>query len=341
MQVLRSVGEWSMGLKHPENSILEAYYKLIDHSKHYIFIENQFFISKSYEDEHNKQTLVENKIALHIVNRILKAYKNKEKFRVYIFIPLLPGFAGEPEKSGTLQIILKYTFETICRNQGLSIIERLSDAMEPNGDHWEDYIGFFSLRNHQLVNGIPKTELIYIHSKLMIIDDYYVICGSANINDRSMKGPRDSEFCALIKEKRTETVSINGKKYKTAKFASSLRKALLAEHLGINKNDTRLNDPINDELHKLLWETARNNTDLYRQIFMCYPDDYYTKFSMIPNKNSMQNKAQEFALKKNYEEKKSQIIGHIVEFPLHFLEEEQLGISFFSKENLVPERNFT
>ncbi len=62
---------------------------------------------------------------------------------------------------------------------------------------------------------------------------------------------------------------------------------------------------------------------------------------MIPNKNSMQNKAQEFSLKKNYEEKKNQIIGHIVEFPLHFLEEETLGISFFSKENLVPERNFT
>ena len=55
----------------------------------------------------------------------------------------------------------------------------------------------------------------------------------------------------------------------------------------------------------------------------------------------MQNKAQEFSLKKNYEEKKNQIIGHIVEFPLHFLEEETLGISFFSKENLVPERNFT
>ena len=343
IQVLRSVGEWSCGLKVPENSILEAYYQLIDRSKHYIYIENQFFISKSFEDTNNggKPYLVENKIALHLVNRILKAYKNREKFRVYVFIPLMPGFAGEPEKSGTLQIILKYTFESICRNQGLSIIERLVNEMEPNGDHWEDYIGFFSLRNHAIVNGIPKTELIYIHSKLMIVDDYYVICGSANINDRSMKGPRDSEFCALIKEKKTEVVSINGKKYKTAKFASSLRKALLAEHLGIHKNDIRLNDPLSDELHKLIWETARNNTDLYRQIFMCYPDDYYTKFSMIPNKNSHQNKAQEYSLKKNYEEKKDQIIGHIVEFPLHFLEEEQLGISFFSKENLVPERNFT
>ena len=340
VQVLRSVGEWSMGLKVPENSILEAYYQLIDQAKYYIYIENQFFISKSFEDQ-NKPYLVENKIALHLVNRILKAYRNKEKFRVYIFIPLMPGFAGEPEKSGTLQIILKYTFETICRNQGLSIIERLVEEMEPNGDHWEDYIAFFSLRNHALVNGIPKTELIYIHSKLMIVDDYYVICGSANINDRSMKGPRDSEFCALIKEKRTEYVTINGRKTKISRFGSSLRKALLSEHLGINKHDVRLNDPTSDELHKLIWETARNNTDLYRQIFMCYPDDYYTKFSMIPNKNSMQNKAQEYSLKKNYEEKKDQIIGHIVEFPLHFLEEEQLGISFFSKENLVPERNFT
>ena len=340
VQVLRSVGEWSMGLKVPENSILEAYYQLIDQAKYYIYIENQFFISKSFEDQ-NKPYLVENKIALHLVNRILKAYRNKEKFRVYIFIPLMPGFAGEPEKSGTLQIILKYTFETICRNQGLSIIERLVEEMEPNGDHWEDYIAFFSLRNHALVNGIPKTELIYIHSKLMIVDDNYVICGSANINDRSMKGPRDSEFCALIKEKRTEYVTINGRKTKISRFGSSLRKALLSEHLGINKHDVRLNDPTSDELHKLIWETARNNTDLYRQIFMCYPDDYYTKFSMIPNKNSMQNKAQEYSLKKNYEEKKNQIIGHIVEFPLHFLEEEQLGISFFSKENLVPERNFT
>ena len=30
---LRSVGEWSMGLKVPENSILQAYYQLIDNKK--------------------------------------------------------------------------------------------------------------------------------------------------------------------------------------------------------------------------------------------------------------------------------------------------------------------
>ena len=57
--------------------------------------------------------------------------------------------------------------------------------------------------------------------------------------------------------------------------------------------------------------------------------------------NTVLNKAQEYSLKTSYEENKNKIIGHIVEFPLHFLEEEDLGISFFSKENLVPERNFT
>ena len=175
----------------------------------------------------------------------------------------------------------------------------------------------------------------------MIVDDLYVICGSANINDRSMKGSRDSEFAALIKEKRTEINTINGKKYKTAKFASSLRKAILSEHLGINKNDKRLDDPVSDELHQLIKNTARNNTFAYHQIFGCYPDDCYTKFSMIPNKNTIQNKAQEEYLKKNYDENRHKIVGHIVEFPLHFLEDEELGISFFSKENLVPERNFT
>lgn len=36
--------------------------------------------------------------------------------------------------------------------------------------------------------------MIYVHSKGMIVDDEYVIIGSANINQRSMEGTRDSEI---------------------------------------------------------------------------------------------------------------------------------------------------
>lgn len=51
-QALRSASNWSVGLdKKDDISILNAYYDLIDNAKHYILIENQFFISKSFTDE--------------------------------------------------------------------------------------------------------------------------------------------------------------------------------------------------------------------------------------------------------------------------------------------------
>lgn len=36
--------------------------------------------------------------------------------------------------------------------------------------------------------------MIYVHAKGMIIDDEYVILGSANINQRSLDGSRDTEI---------------------------------------------------------------------------------------------------------------------------------------------------
>ena len=46
-------------------------------------------------------------------------------------------------------------------------------------------------------------------------------------------------------------------------------------------------------------------------------------------------------LKENYMKENNEIIGHAVEFPLHFLEKEDLKIPFFNSNNLVPEKNFT
>ncbi|CAK9170404.1 unnamed protein product [Ilex paraguariensis] len=36
--------------------------------------------------------------------------------------------------------------------------------------------------------------MIYVHANMMIVDDEYIIIGSANINQRSMDGARDSEI---------------------------------------------------------------------------------------------------------------------------------------------------
>jgi len=351
VQVLRSASEWSAGLRKAENSILKGYYQLIENSKHYIYIENQFFVSKSWTDEEKKKCkysisdVVENEIAYYIRKRIEKAYQNKENFRVYIFLPLLPGFAGEPESSSTLQIIVKHTYAGICRNHGLSIIEQLYKIM---GNQWRNYIGFYSLRNHALINNVPKTEIIYIHSKLMIVDDTKVLLGSANINDRSMLGTRDSEFAVIISEKREMTNRINGRKfvmndvnYSAAHFAVTFRKALMAEHLGISPDDPILDDPVSNKLHEFIVNRARVNTRIYHDIFACYPDDTYTNIEILKRVKQMKEQEKPEVLLNRYNSAKNQIVGHIVEYPLNFLKEEELGISFFSKENLVPEYNFT
>ena len=340
VQVLRSACKWSVGIGKKENSILQAYYQLIDNAKHYIYIENQFFVSRSFNEEERDECdyalsdVVENLIAYHIRKRIERAYLAKEKFRVFVFIPLLPGFAGEPESSGTLQIILKHTYEGISRNHGMSIIEKLEKIM---GEKWRDYIGFYSLRGHGFVNGEPRTELIYIHSKLMIIDDRTVILGSANINDRSMLGTRDSEFAVLINESQRLNSKMDGKDYKAANFAYTFRLNLFAEHLGVDPKNNILFDPLSEEFLKLVQNTAHNNTIIYRNLWGCYPDDQYKSFKDLRNHKPLSKEE----LLESYKNEKSKIIGHVVEFPLHFLEKENLGIAFFSVENLVPEKNFT
>ena len=344
VQVLRSASKWSVGIKTKENSILQGYYHLIDNSKHYLYIENQFFVSRAFNEEereectHALSDTVENMIAYHIRKRIERAYLSNEKFRVFVFIPLLPGFAGEPESSGTLQIILKHTYAGICRNHGTSIIEQLEKIM---GDKWKDYIGFYSLRGHALVNNVPVTELIYIHSKLMIVDDTEVILGSANINDRSMLGTRDSEYAVIIKEKTKLKSKMNGNDYDAANFAHSFRVNLFAEHLGLDSKDKILEDPLSDEFLKLLQNTAKKNTEIYRDLWGCYPDDQYLTIKDLKSHKTPTTKEELDELRIKYEKQKKDIIGHAVEFPLHFLENEKLGIAFFSVENIVPEKMYT
>lgn len=46
------------------------------------------------------------------------------------------------------------------------------------------YFRVNALRNYGYILGCPVTNQVYVHAKLMIIDDCEAIIGSANINDR-------------------------------------------------------------------------------------------------------------------------------------------------------------
>lgn len=163
-QMLRSSSNWSLGLKeeNSEHSIQNAYLELIRESKNFIYIENQFFISRAGGDD-----TVFNSISDAIIERIKKAAAKKETFRIMIFIPLLPGFAGEiwESKASVLKVQLFWEYATISRG-GTSIFETL--AKDENIDDPSKYIAFFSLRQHAKLGDVPVSELIYIHSKVWI-----------------------------------------------------------------------------------------------------------------------------------------------------------------------------
>ena len=88
-QLLRSASNWSIGLpeKQYEHSIYTAYLYAISSAQHYIFIENQFFISLASE---NSESPVKNLVAQAICERIKKAIREKQNFKVFVVMPLLP-----------------------------------------------------------------------------------------------------------------------------------------------------------------------------------------------------------------------------------------------------------
>jgi hypothetical protein len=75
--------------------------------------------------------------------------------------------------------------------------------------------------------------MIYVHSKLMIVDDEYILLGSANINQRSLEGSRDSEIC--IGAYQSGHVMANAAGPLPRGQVAGFRKALWLEHLGVSR----------------------------------------------------------------------------------------------------------
>eukprot|EP00828_Plagiopyla_frontata_P033709 TRINITY_DN4377_c0_g1_i1.p1 TRINITY_DN4377_c0_g1~~TRINITY_DN4377_c0_g1_i1.p1 ORF type:complete len:252 (+),score=53.78 TRINITY_DN4377_c0_g1_i1:109-864(+) len=220
---------------------------------------------------------------------------------------------------------------TFCRGNN-SIYSQLSK--DKNISDPFEYIRFYGLRQHGILNEKPVTEIIYIHSKLLIVDDKTVLIGSANINDRSMLGNRDSEIAMIIEDQEAIKTVMNGETYKARKFAHTLRQEIFQEHFGLTPEESI--DPLAEEMFKKISETAKNNTQIYRELFYPYPDDYIIQLSDL---DKPEMKA--FADIDTYKEKSCKIIAHVVEQPIHFLEKENLTFKCFNKEYLVPEVSFT
>ncbi|GAA5922273.1 hypothetical protein JCM1841_001392 [Sporobolomyces salmonicolor] len=231
VQICRSVGPWSMGISHVEHSIQTAYIKAIQFSDHFVYIENQFFITSTEVEG----TLVENKIGDALVARIVRAHSEGTPWRAIIVIPMVPGYPYPIDHSdaSSVRLIMECQFRSICRGEH-SIFARLRhEGIDP-----DEYITFFGLRTWgKLTSGALTTESTYIHAKSMIVDDRIAIIGSANINDRSQRGDRDSELACIVRDTDMIDSTMGGQPYKVGRFAHTMRVRLMREHLGIDVDE--------------------------------------------------------------------------------------------------------
>ena len=268
VQVVRSVSQWSA--RQPlEHSIYNAYMSLISSAKHFIYIENQFFISS----QPGLLIKVHNLIVAKLAERITQAYKNNEAFHVIVVMPLKPEFSGNWEDSSgkDLKAVSYWNYTTVQTGKN-SLYNRLKANGVPS-DKISQYFSIYGLRKHDRLGGKPITETIYIHSKVLIIDDRVSIIGSANINDRSMLGKRDSEMCMIIEDSDMIPGRMNGEEFQVGKFSHSLRCHLFREHLGLLDDETyssstiKVEDPASPAFYAELQKMADENTEIYKKVF--------------------------------------------------------------------------
>ncbi|KIJ62481.1 hypothetical protein HYDPIDRAFT_30440 [Hydnomerulius pinastri MD-312] len=198
------------------------------------------------------------------------------------------------------------------------------------------------------------SELLYIHTKVMIVDDRRVIMGSANLNDRSQRGDGDSEIALVVEDDDMITTTMDGRPYSAARFAASLRRKLFREHLGLippqnvdtkhreatsfmmpapepNADETDLPedadvaDPLSDKTLDLLYNTARKNREIFTEIFRPVPTNLVRSWSAYENyvpKVKTGHVAPDIPLNR-VKERLGQVQGSIVECPLDFLIDEK------------------
>lgn len=288
VQVLRSINEASTflnsdrgGLIVRRNALIDlsihhAYVHQIRRAKHFIYIENQYFLSSSHMWLSGQRGgFAPNLVAIEIAEKICAKIRANERFAVYVNVPLYPE--GAPA-SGPVQEILSHQRKTVS-----VITQRIAETIAETGidSSISDWFNVFCLVNRESVDGsagnggstpleqqlsASRRFMVYIHSKFAVFDDTAVIIGSANVNSRSLDGSRDTEIACLAWQPEYVSTGSNGygigegeegemPKGDVAAFRASVFSQHLGEYLEVFENPSSL------ECVHLIRDMAAKNWD--------------------------------------------------------------------------------
>ncbi|KAM7276661.1 hypothetical protein ACFE04_018527 [Oxalis oulophora] len=253
-----------------DKSVQDAYINAIRRAKNFIYIETERFIGSSFgwKEKDNDIDLIgaSNLIPKEISLKIVSKIKLRERFTVYIVIPMWPE--GFPE-SKSVQAILDWQRRTI-EMMYTDITQALHQIKLDTNPR--EYLTIFCLGNREkeqpgeniqteaaaLDSAYRRAQIarrfkINVNSKLIIVDDEYIIVGSANINQRSMDGERDTEI-AMGAFQPNYLAAEKGQIY-------GFRMALWHEHLGLL--ETSFQHPESLKCVQLLNQFADENWEIY------------------------------------------------------------------------------
>ncbi|OMO74249.1 C2 calcium-dependent membrane targeting [Corchorus capsularis] len=262
-----------------DRSIHTAYVKAIRSAQRFIYIENQYFLGSSYFWPSYKDAGADNLIPIELALKIANKISANERFSVYIVIPMWPE--GVPT-SNAVQEILFWQTQTMGMMYSI-IAQELEKAGLSEQYHPQDYLNFYCLGKRDPPSSEYSSQetdhralalaqqfrrfMIYVHAKGMIVDDEFVLMGSANINQRSLEGSRDTEIA----------MGAYQPNYTWAKKQShphgqvyGYRMSLWAEHLG--KLEDTFQEPQSLECVKRVNKIAKRN-------WKSFVDDDYSEMS--------------------------------------------------------------
>ncbi|KAG8383726.1 hypothetical protein BUALT_Bualt04G0043800 [Buddleja alternifolia] len=253
-----------------DKSIQTAYIQAIRSAQHFIYIENQYFLGSSYAWPSYKDAGADHLIPMELAMKIASKIRAKERFAVYVVLPMWPE--GNP-KDNVMQEILFWQGQTM--QMMYQIIAKEIKSTQLSDTHPLDYLNFYCLGNREPISDTAahvsgdadkvsdsqkfQRFMIYVHAKGMIVDDEYVIIGSANINQRSMAGTKDTEIAMGAYQPHhiwaKKQQHPHGQVY-------GYRMSLWAEHLGMIDEEC-LKEPETLECVKRVNEVGEDNWKRY------------------------------------------------------------------------------